>query len=263
MPHPIPMEDVIDVLIIYLAKRQMQGRPTTLRQMSKRIGLGAPVLKAELEKNAVQYILIPHGERDWVTSSTEIAIVSLPEKLASRNGLSLEKIEESFQKYFGKHGLEPIDLDDQLTVGDRVLDMDPYAPYRITTDQYRALKSQLISYPQLIQEARERGYSGRAVERAVGGNRLRYGLASELWRPYVFRNHRYYLREVLNYLAESYTTYLMDSTAEKKKNQREGKTGEKDDYKTKRRAVTRPAKGNPGNRRSKRNRPAKNSVLNR
>jgi hypothetical protein len=226
MPKAIPMEQVIDVVVFYLAKRQIQGRPTTLRQLSKRVGLGAPTVKAELEKHMVQYILIPYGDRIWVTSSIEIVLVTMPEKLAARNGFKLEDIEASYNRYFGEEELEPLDDEGEVEDIDPVTNMDPYAPYRITTRQYQALKHELISFPELIREGQKRGYAGRAIERATGGNRMRYALPGPLWRPYVYRNHRYYMREVLNYLHQAFATYKLPGTADLKSYRRRVARGE-------------------------------------
>lgn len=220
MPKSIPMEQVIDVVVSYVVKRQVQGRPTTLRQLSKRVGLGAPTIKGILEKHLVQYVLIPYGKKDWVTSGIEIAITAMPDMLAERNHFTVQQVEESYQRFLGDMKLEPVEeeeYEDEEGEIDPVTNMDPYAPYRINTEQYQTLKHELIPYLELIREARKRGFSGSAVMRATGGDRMRYELPGPLWRPYVYRNKRFYLREVLNHLNQSYKTYKLSGTADLKR----------------------------------------------
>lgn len=219
MPTIIPMERIIDVVVAYIVKRQMQGRPTTLRQMSRRVGIGVSAIKGLLEKNLVQYILIPYGEKEWVTSSIEIVIQSVPPMLALRNHFTTEEVEESYQRFMGDMEIElldpePMEADERINPVDN---MDPYASYRIDTRQYQAIKHELISHKKLIREGIKRGFPGRAIDRATGGNRMRYIPAGALWRPYMYRNNRYYLREVLNHLYQVFNMYKRQSTAELKK----------------------------------------------
>lgn len=233
----IPLEFVIDVEVFYIVKRQLQGRPTTLRQVCKRVGLGAPMVKGILEKNRVQYILIAYGEKDWVTSGIEIAIKSLPENIAIRNGYTTQQIEDAYEKYFGDYVLEKVEETVPIDPGtifkrggpkeeeDPVLAADPYAYYRIDTPQFQVLKHELIAYSDLIKEAMDRGYSGSAIRRATGGHRLIYELAGPLWKPYMYKNKRYYLREVLNHLNQSYKTYKFPKTGTLKMNNRKKKLG--------------------------------------
>lgn len=220
MPKPIPMEQVIDVVVSYVVKRQLQGRPTTLRQVSKRVGLGTSTIKGQLEYYLVQYVLIPYGEKDWVTSSIEIAIASMPDLLAERNNFTVQQIEESYNRFLGGVKLELMEEEgeeeDEEEI-DPVTNMDPYYPYRINTQQYQALKNELIAYQELVREAKERGYSGSAIMRSVGGDRMRYIILGPLWRPYVYRNKRFYLREILNHLNQSYKSYSVEGTADLKR----------------------------------------------
>lgn len=222
MPRPIPLEQVVDVVVSYVVRRQIQRRPTTLRQVSKRVGLGVPTVKAQLEKAGVQYVLIPYGEKEWVTSGIEILITSMSERLAERNFFTVQQVEQSYRDFIGDVELLPLEEEEEGDDEDfdPVENMDPYYPYRIDTKQYQALKHELIDYQTLIREARERGYSGSAIMRSVGGDRMRYALPGPLWRPYVYRNKRYYLREVLNHLNQSYKNYKLSHTAEKKRYRR-------------------------------------------
>lgn len=222
MPTPIPIGEVLDVTVAYLIRRQLQGRPTTLRQLSKRIGLGVPTIRGLLEKSQVEYILISHNETKWSASATEIAIKSMPENIARRSHLTKSQVEESYEKIFGEEELTPVVKEVKLPKKEdpvlaAVVNVDPYYEYRITADEYRRLKDDLFDYKTLIKEVRKRGYPGAAVLRAVGGDRMRYELVTPVWRPYVYRNRRYYHKEVLKHLNDLYRTYKKAKTGRKKK----------------------------------------------
>lgn len=226
MPKPIPLGEVLDVTVSYLIRRQLQGRPTTLRQMSKRIGLGVPTIRGILEKNQVVYYLISHSEDSWSASSTEIAIRTMPEELARRNNLTQHQIEESYRKIFGDEEPQPIKRNrrgDNLRkppedpIMEAVNNADPYYQYRIDGEEFKRLKDKLLDYHTLIKEVRKRGYPGSAALRAVGGDRMKYELASPVWRPYVYRNRRFYHKDVLNHLNDLYKTYKKAKTGRKKK----------------------------------------------
>lgn len=224
MAKIVPMEHVIDVALSYIVKRQIQGRPTTLRQVSKRVGLGVSTVKGQFEKYAVQYVLIPFEEDNWTSSAIEVAVSSMPEKLAERNRFTVQQVEESYKNFMGDIELWPLEEGEEGEWEDRELgaitNMDPYYPYRIDTQQFQALKHELITFPELIEEGKKRGYSGAAIIRSVGGHKMVYALPGPLWRPYVYRNKRYYLKEVLNHLNQSYITYRSAVTAGKKRHRR-------------------------------------------
>lgn len=223
MPRPILFSDVIDIAVSYVAKRQLQGRPTTMRQLAKRIGLGSSTIKGVLEQHGVQYVLIPYDDKHWSQSNIEIVLSTLPENIAVRNGFSVEEIEKSFERLFEEEP-EPVEQEEDGIEADietdPVLNLDPYAPYRITSAQYQALRNELIDFPTLVEEGKKRGYPYRAIFRAVGGDRMRYKLPSAVWRPYFYKKKRYYLKEVLNHLNEVYLTYKNDNTADLKRYRR-------------------------------------------
>lgn len=225
MPKPVALNEIVNVVLVYVVKRQRQGRPTTLRQVSKRVGVGAPTIQSLLDEAKVLYYVIAYGE-DYRKHKVEVAIRTLPEKVAIRAGLTVEMVEKSYRDVFGEgepqiiQEIEPSENRGEETpalgLKGEVIG-DPYAPYRIGSDEYRKLEKRLITYEDLIRQGRERGAAGSAVMRAVGGDRMKYPLVSSLWRPYVYRNHRYYLKEVLKNLDEVYTTYKHPAYGEIKK----------------------------------------------
>ena len=221
MPKPIPLSDVLDVTVAYVIRRQLQGRPTTLRQLSKRIGLGVPTIRGIMEKHQVDYVLIPHND-SWAASSTEIAIRTMPEAIAARSNLTQIQVEVSYRKIFGDEEPEPLE-EEEVTVSEEdpimaaVSNVDPYYAYRIDINQYNRMRGELFDYGTLIKEVKKRGYSGAAVLRAVGGDRMKYELVSPVWRPYVYRNRRFYHKDVLQHLNDLFKTYKKAKTAKKKK----------------------------------------------
>lgn len=226
MPNPVAIGEVLDVALTYILRRQFQGRPTTVRQVSKRIGLGISTVKTLFEQYNVVYVLFSQDE-EWSSTAVEIAIRSMPEYLAERNGFTLSDIETSFNRLFGEGGAEKLEEDsllfqveplrtEEALVLSEIHEMDPYHAYRIDTNQFKVMKPHLISLEDLKAEAKRKGYPTSAIMRAVGGDRMRYGLVSPVWRPYVYRNIRYYLKDVLNHLPEVFQTYKRPKTGQKK-----------------------------------------------
>lgn len=224
MPRPIPMEEVLDTAVVYILKRQVSGRPTTLRQLSKRVGLGVATTRGELDAGGVEYVLIAHDEETWAMSAMEIVIRSIPESLSAAVGFTLKEVENSFREIFGDS--EPVPVDPTVVeeeVSATVSDSDPYYIYRITAAEYRKMKKDLISYPELKERAKKEGYSGSALLRAVGGNRLTEKFAHPRWRPYIYQGSRFYKREVLKHLSDLQLTYKdreVSKTKEKKRKMR-------------------------------------------
>jgi len=229
---------LLDSVLTYLIRRQMQGRPTTVRQVAKRVGLGHQIIKALMEKNKVDFVLIPidSSRKSWTQNTIEVAIRDLPDLIAERNNFKAEEVRQSYIDIFG----EPEPLPTVTKVGKKKAPLakarpdevnpqtyDPYYLYRITTEEYQTLKNDLITLDELLAEARRKKYPLRAVRRATGGDRMKYRLASPVWRPYVYRNKRFYLRDVLQKLHECYRTYQHAETAEKKWRQRREQIGGK------------------------------------
>lgn len=234
MPKPVTFKELAAVVLTYVIKRQRQGRPTTLRQVSKRVSMGVPTVLHYLDLEKVNYIILAYGN-DQRDHKTEIAIRSIPAALAARMVYTVAQVEESYRAIFGE-GETPVvyKADPANARADKAgllraeVVNDPYGPYRIDSESYRALKKNLIAYDELIKLVRERGIPGSAAMRAVGGDKLRYPLASPVWRPYIYRNHRFYHKDVLKHLDEVYTTYKHPAYGERKKKYARVVQGEKE-----------------------------------
>lgn len=232
----VPDNEVIYTAVRYLGRRQLQGRPTTLRQLSKRIGLGGPRVLGIFEQFRVVYTLIPYAERSFI-SQIEVLLKEVPEPIAERAGVPKNSLEQSYVRL-----VEAVEIneEDLLTVTPHTLaDEDMLEPteavdalvyYRITEDQLQTMLPELITYEQLMEYAKKKGYRGSAIWRATGGDHMQYKLPGPLWRPYIFRKKRYYLKELLNYLDESDLTYAKPSTARKRREQRTGVADPKKPY---------------------------------
>jgi hypothetical protein len=224
----VPNEELIYTAVRYLGRRQLQGRPTTLRQLSKRMGIGGSRILGIFEQFYVIYTLIPYAERSFI-SQIEVLLKEVPELIAERSGVPKENLEQAYVRLLEEVEVEKEDL---LTVYPHTLaDEDMLNPvetvdalvyYRITEDQFQTMLPELISYEQLMKAAKKRGYRGSAIWRATGGDRMEYKLPGPLWRPYIFRKKRYYLKEVLNYLDQSDLTYKKPSTARLRREKRTG-----------------------------------------
>lgn len=230
-PKTLSYKDQLQTLLTYQVRRQLQGRPTTLRQLSKRMGLGAPYVQGLLERSSIQYSLISYVDTPKThLDNVEILLGSMPEKLAAEMGVDLEALAYSYNRVM-REETEPLErVEERKTPtlpGEEVLEeldsVDPYARYRISEEQYAALRHQLISFQELMTEARMRGYKTTAIRKATGGSRMRYPLAGPLWRPYLVGKKRYYLRELLKNLDQSDKMYLHQSVAKRRKAARKGK----------------------------------------
>ena len=225
MPKSVGINEVAPVVLAYIIKRQQQGRPTSLRQVSKRVSLGMPTIRTCLDREKTLYYEIAYGGH-ILSHEIEIAVRSISERMASAIGVSVAEVEESYRRIFGEGEPDivrtvesPIKVSNKpslVTLKAEVVG-DPYAPFRIEREEYRRIKKNLISYASLIQEARLQGVPGSAVMRAVGGDRLRYSPVSPAWRPYIYRNHRYYARDVLKRLDEVFLTYKHRNYGERKR----------------------------------------------
>src|SRR5690606_17032795 len=193
----------------------------------KRMGLGGERLTGIFERERVQYVLIPYaGKR--LQGNIEILLSQLPEQLAIELGIDNVELQESFQKMFAKSQIKALEPHEALPVpenspGDELSPeetMDPYAFYRINDRQFVSLQDQLITFDELVRVAKKKGYTYRAIYRATGGPKMRYILPSQLWRPYVYRKKRYFLKEVLHYLHESDKTYQNPGVVQRNRRER-------------------------------------------
>lgn len=222
----IPSETV-EVAVFFLVKRQLQGRPTTLRLLSKRIGLAASRLLDAVEVYGIRYVLVSHEElRGRVArgqNNTEVLLSYMPKDYALRLNIEAERVEESFRSVMGE---DPEPVDEFVEAQEKGIEvaekLDPFSGYRITKDKYEVLKNNLITFEELVQIGREQGYSVAAIRRATGGDRMRYQLPSFFWRPYVLGKKRYYLKDVIDHLPESDRTYKSRGKLDKVRRERIG-----------------------------------------
>lgn len=97
MPNPIPSWAVVDTLISYLAKRQLNSIPTNIKQMSWRMGLGSVYLLKLLDESGVEYKLVRVGKKKN-RQNTLIILRDIPEEIAAGLAISREKIWDSEPK---------------------------------------------------------------------------------------------------------------------------------------------------------------------
>jgi hypothetical protein len=191
------------------------------------MGISASQILDAAETYSIRYALIPHedlqGRIAWGQGNTEVLLSYMPDEYALRLGIKACEVEKSFRSILGE---DPKPVDEFLEaqemgalIGDT---LDPYAPYRITRDKYEVLKEHLVTYEELVQVAREHGYSVAAIRRATGGDRMRYPLPSFFWRPYVLGKKRYYLKDVIDHLPESDLTYKSRGKLDKVRRERVG-----------------------------------------
>jgi hypothetical protein len=202
----------IEIAVTYLVKRQLQGRPTTMRQLGKRMGIMSGRVLDAIEAQGVLYVLVTHeelaGRVTWGHSNTEVMLQHVPEYYAKIIGVSVDEIEKSFTDIYGEQPKPHPRYKQALANGEPIAEsLDPFAGYRIDRDKYEALKVHLITFDELVQVAREKGFSVAAIRRATGGDRMRLPLPSFFWRPYVYGKKRFYLKDVLYHLGESDLTY--------------------------------------------------------
>lgn len=227
MPR-VPKDELVYTAVMYLGKRQLQKRPTTLRQLSKRMGIGGPRILGIFEQHHVIYTLIPYAEKAFI-SQLEVLLKEIPEEIASRAGIPKEEVEASYSDLLAEAEVaeeEFLTVTPHTLVNEDVLEpveaIDPLVYYRIDEEQLNALMPELITYKELVAAAKKKGYRPSAIWRATGGDRMEFKLPGPLWRPYIFRKKRYYLKEVLNYLDQSDLTYKKRSTAELRRQERNG-----------------------------------------
>lgn len=217
----------VEIAVTYLAKRQLQGRPTTLRQLGKRMNFVSGAVLDAMEERGVRYALIPHDEIGsrvrWGQSKTEVMLRYVPENYAKILGVSVGEVEKSFTRIFGENPkpvAEYVEAQEyEAYVAEKV---DPFSDYRISRDKYEAIKKDLITFEELMQVAREKGFSVSAIRRATGGDRMSLPLPSFFWRPFVLGKKRFYLKDLLYHLDESDKTYTDRTKRDQKRMGRYG-----------------------------------------
>lgn len=199
MPRQIPYYDLIFHILRYLVNRQIDQRPTTLYQLSKRMGYGVDHIQGILEGEKVEYVLIDHGEgADYRT--TEILLKSIPEFIVLQLGIGNEKIEAAFVSVLDK--VEPISKSNLPNSDVEIIDLiDPIAKYRIQNRTFDILKPYLMSGQQLSRKISRKGYPKTFVDFKLLGENL-YEKLSPVWRPYIHSGKAYFLKSCLAHVRE-------------------------------------------------------------
>lgn len=96
MPHPIPRWDLVRVAVQYLHRRQQRDEPTTLEQLSKRLGVGVKTILDLLEDEKVVYSLYGSAKKSYTKS--RIFVSDLPEHLEMDFGISRSELIDSSTK---------------------------------------------------------------------------------------------------------------------------------------------------------------------
>lgn len=219
MPRPIPDWKVPYVLVMYLAKRQLDGRPTTLKEVTDRLGLGSAYLLGILEKFKVRYALINHNEKNtYSPKTTEVVLGEIPEDLAFDTGVSRERLILSYEKIFNTREMPDL-------VGPEKV--DAFDKKRLTERQFKVLEPFMITRLQLLKLGMEAGYSQHILLRAMG-EAGRFKPPSSVWLPHIYRGKYYYAREVLNHLEECEQTYRRERYTRKYKEEKKRKEEEKE-----------------------------------
>lgn len=214
MPRPIPYYDLIFHILRYLVNRQIKERPTTLYQMSKRMGYGVEHIQSILEREKVGYVFINHSEA-VDDRTTEILIKSIPQSIVIQLGIDNQKIEAAFISI-----LESIETDEKLI--DRI---DPIAKYRIEDRAFEVLKPHLISWRKLSQELVRRGYPKHFVWIRLTKENL-YENLSPVWRPYYYKRNIYFLKKCLQHTRELAPYFKPTGTAKVRRNKHKKYTPE-------------------------------------
>lgn len=210
MPHPIPLEDRLRRILVYIGRRQIELRPTTLWQIESVLGIGVDTLRAVLEEKGVEYLLISYFEKKD-NRSTEILISSIPDYIypeiayvfinVHRNmetGITPEKIKSSYQKLIDLAEVEiTTGPKDQLLSPEQAVDI-AYGK-RLNKHQFEVMSHGLIKSTKLRTIIREKGYSKDIYNRIT--NKYNRNFAS-YWNPYIYDGDYYFVKEVLNHLLD-------------------------------------------------------------
>jgi hypothetical protein len=101
MPKPIPSWKIPSSLLAYLAKRQLAGETTTLRQMSWRMGIGSRQLIKMLVELGVDIYLNYTSDKE-TRNTTQIILMDIPLRAEQELGISGEKIRDSFSAWLNQ-----------------------------------------------------------------------------------------------------------------------------------------------------------------
>ena len=199
MPRQIPYYDLLFHVLRYLLLRQVGGRPTTLYQLSKRMGYGVGHIQGLLEAERVEYVLVSHGEK-LDDRTTEILVKKIPQTVVVELGIDNGTTQAAFNAVLGE--VEPLTKlklpDSNVQMADLV---DPVAKYRIQERTLEILKSELLSHQQLSAKLVRKGYPKNFVFVRLVKARL-YEELSPVWRPFYYGTATYFLKKCLRHLHE-------------------------------------------------------------
>lgn len=190
LQKPYPEWAVPRMLLGYIGRKQVEGRPVTLFNMSKRIGLGINRLLALLEEHKVTYSLIQH-EEVYSPRTTEVILDYIPHDLAMDAGIDAEKISQIYRQTMKASAPDPVDPKK----------VDPFYGRRLDSRKFEMFSYMLISLQELKVAAKEAGYGRNLVLRSVGSIRG-FKPPSKLWIPLIYKRRKYFYRQILEHLHE-------------------------------------------------------------
>jgi hypothetical protein len=199
MPRQIPYYDLLFHSIRYLLNRQVVHRPTTLYQLSKRMGYGVEHLQGLLEAERVEYVLVSHGEK-LDDKTTEILIRSIPETVVVELGVGNPEIEAAFISTLDN--IEPIAKLDLPESNVQMVDLvDPLAKYRIQDRTFEIMKPELLRWQEVNTKLVRKGYAKMFFRDRFLEGKL-YEELSPVWRPFYYGVSTYFLRKCLQHVHE-------------------------------------------------------------
>ena len=190
LKKPYPEWAIPRMLLGYIGRKQVERRPVTLFNMSKRIGFGVSRLLALLEEHKVTYSLIQHEEK-YNARTTEVLLDHIPHDLAMDAGINAEKISQIYREIMDEAASEPVDPKQ----------VDPYHGRRLDNRKFEMFSYMLISHEELKAAGKEAGYSKDLILRATGST-PGFKPPSKIWIPLMYRNRKFYYREILEHLHE-------------------------------------------------------------
>lgn len=257
MPTPIQEELIVPTAVKYLLKRQIDNlEPTSQYKLSQRMGMGVEAVQSRLLRAGVEFFLMPINGEGSSQKLTMLYIRSMPLDMLDAYGYGPEHLSASISFSTSvpeiRNGeMEEVELGTEIQVPeedpvlesvveqvplapipfldeepaaedevDEVVQLDPYAPYRIDAQQFEVLRPQLLPSKELYAAARAQGFAERAINRAVGGDKMVFQPVGPFWRPFVYKGTRWYLKELLDHLEESDYTYRIQTARDKKRAKR-------------------------------------------
>lgn len=194
MPRQIPYHDLLFHVMRYLVRRQIAQRPTTLYQLSKRMGYGVDHIQGIFEIEKIKYVLIPHNE-NLSHQTTEILLQEIPESLVLELGISNNQVKESLEAVIER--IEPIAQINLPDSEEKIRDLvDPDAKYRIQKRTFEILESNLLTEKEVERKLIRKGFPDQFFRLKFLEYRL-YEQVSPIWRPYFYGKSTYFLKGCL------------------------------------------------------------------